>query len=317
MRVAVRCAILTAALVAGLPSARGQDGYPPGLELRPLAPGAQVAPEPGWPAGTPLLESARPPSPWYADGELAVLFTGAVHFNDYVAAVEGDRIVYLSPRVFLGRRLENGGAIRFTYRNLTEVGTTGGAPEPRGDWSSEQTFTTNWFDLDYVTREFAPLDWWRVQGEVGGRFVFRYAGSRDGDSYGRYDFSQTYFAGGPHLGLTSRLLLGQSGWALYGRADTAVTFGGGSATSRYRPLYPDAAERGDFSRSERQSYSALQFDLGLQLGLVKRWEWRGRTVGLGAGVQADVLTLGDLGGDKFNAFGLVNVGPFVRWELRY
>jgi hypothetical protein len=70
------------------------------------------------------------------------------------------------------------------------------------------------------------------------------------------------------------------------------------------------------SRSERSSFSACQFDLGLQLGLVRRWQWRGRDVGFGAGVQADILSIADLGG-PVNAFGLVNVGPFVRWEFRF
>jgi hypothetical protein len=63
--------------------------------------------------------------------------------------------------------------------------------------------------------------------------------------------------------------------------------------------------------------SELQFDLGLQLGLMKRWQLERCSVGLGVGVQADVLSMGDLGGGDFNLFGLVNVGPFLRLEIGF
>ncbi len=308
-------------LLAAVPSpCYGQGGFPPGLEVQPPAPVPALPPTTPPPdlsglGVPPPLEASRPVSPWYVAGEVAVLFTGAVHFNGEFAAVKRDNPAYLSPRIYIGRRLDGGGAVRFTYRNLTQVGRLGASEASSDDVSSDSTFTTNWFDLDYVSREYAPLSWWHVRWEAGGRFVFRYAGSSYQDSYARSDSSQNYFGGGPHFGLTSQLLLGQSGWAVYGRADTAVTFGGGVATSDYRPKQTNPWW-GDSPRSDRASLSECQFDLGLQLGLVRRTEWRGRVVGFGAGVQADVLTVGNTRG-KVDTFGLVNVGPFLRCEFGF
>jgi hypothetical protein len=241
---------------------------------------------------------------------MAVLFNVAYHFNERFGSVRDNNAIYLSPRVYLGRRLESGASVRFTYRNLTEVGYLGAGFDSPG-WSSSSTFTTNWFDLDFVSREYAPLSWWRLQCEIGGRFVFRHQSWTDQSSFSRYESRQNFFGGGPHVGLTSHWLLGQSGWAVYGRADTAVSFGGGEATFRYQPTGGTS-----MPSSDHASFSECQFDLGLQLALVRRWDWRGRALGFGAGFQADVLSRGSLEGE-FNSYGLVNIGPFLRFELGY
>src|SRR5262249_53105299 len=161
-------------------------------------------------------------------------------------------------------------------------------------WSSGQSFTTNWFDLDYVSREYAPADWWRLQWEAGGRIVYRHQCWWAESPYSREDTSDNFLAGGPDVGLTSQVLLGNSRGVISGRAATAVTFGGGQSTYDYRPRQPDMYWGWDVPRSERASFSACQFDLGLQLALLKRWQWRRYDLGLGAGVQADVLTLANL-----------------------
>ena len=99
---------------------------------------------------------------------------------------------------------------------------------------------------------------------------------------------------------------------MHARADTAVTFGAIESSHRYEPAQPGW----DPPRSDRRSSGAYQFDLGLQLGLARRGEWRGRAVGLVTGVQSDVLTRGLLD-EEFGASGLVNVGPFARCELGF
>jgi hypothetical protein len=321
--------LIAAALLLGHPPAGpGQTAAPPplpgGQPASPTPPPFAAVPPPSSgaagfePACPALFDPARPPSPWYADAEMAVLFNAAVHFNGHVGAVEDDNSVFVSPRVFLGRRFEGGGSVRFTYRNLTEVGHLGSQGSPSGDWSSESHFTTNWFDLDYVSREYAPLDWWRFQWEAGGRLVYRSEGWSDESPYARYEFTHTYFGGGPHFGLTSNALLGDSGWALFGRAETAVTFGGGDSVSRYQPLLTFGGPFVvDVPSSHGTRTSELQFDLGLQLGLMKRWQLPRASVGLGFGVQADVLSMGNLGGPGFDTFGLVNVGPFLRCEIGF
>jgi hypothetical protein len=301
-------------LSAGATSVRGQGSNPPMLGQPPTTP--PTAPvDPGVPDGPGRFEVVGPVSPWYADAEFAVLFTGAVHFNEHFAAVTGDSPVFLSPRVYLGRDLEIGGSIRFTYRNLTQVVFPGYGNVGEPDFSSGQSFSTNWFDLDYVSREYAPLDGWRLRWEIGGRLVYRHQGSWYQTSYTREDYSDNFFAGGPHFGLTSQWDLGRSGWYVYGRADTAITFGGGTTVDNYQPRQTDPWGY-DVPRTDRMSYDACQFDLGLQLAVGRRWQWRGRDVGLAAGVQMDVISLANMRGE-FAAFGFVNVGPFVRWEMRF
>lgn len=264
-----------------------------------------------------LTETARPQTRWYADGELAVLFNTHLHFDGDFGSVQDNNSVFLAPRVYVGRRFAHGGSVRFTYRNLTEVGTTGDEVTTYGDWSSESTFTTNWFDLDYVSREFAPTSWWRFQLEGGGRMVYRYQCWGSEDTYSRYHSSQDFFGGGPHLGLTSNLLLGRSGWALYGRADTAILFGSGEVKSSYEPrrAYPGGWVQSPYSY--KSSFDEYQFDLGLQLGLARRWEWRGRALGVCGGFQMDVLTRGNLNGGEHHTFGFVNMGPFFRCEFGF
>lgn len=301
-----------ACLLLGLPQpARGQDVGP----TAPGQPPPAAAPDLGGLVYPELFGPARPPTRWYADAELAVLVTGAVHIDREVGAVEKNNPVFVSPRVYVGRRLESGAAVRLTYRNLTQVGRLGRVDEPDGDYRSGESFTANWLDLDFVTREYALFDWWRVQAEAGGRFAHRRIGSWRRSPSDRTDSAENYFGGGPHLGLTSHLLLGRSGWAVYSRADVAITFGGTVTTYNRRPEQPDPYGW-DVAESNRATAGAYQFDLGLQLGLARRGEWRGRAVGFVAGVQMDVLTAGPLGGE-FSAAGLVNAGPFMRFELGF
>jgi hypothetical protein len=301
-----------ALLVGHPPAGPAQTVLPPAPPISAVPPPAGF--EPACPA---LFDPARPPSPWYADAEMAVLFNTAVHFNGTFGTVDHDNSVFVSPRVFVGRSFDNGSSVRFTYRNLTEVGHLNRYDAASDGWSSESTFTVNWFDLDYVTREYAPCDWWRLQGEAGARLVYRHDGWTDQSVYSRYEYRHNYFGGGPHLGLTSHVLLGDSGWALFGRADTAVTFGGGDEVSRYQPLLTYGGFVVDVPTSLSNRTSELQFDLGLQLALMKRWQLERCSVGLGLGVQMDVLSRGDLGGGDFNLFGLVNAGPFLRCEIGF
>src|SRR4051812_7354677 len=97
-------------LLLAAPAGRGQDFLPP---LEPEVVGPTV------------IETARPMPGWYANVELAVLYTAATHYNERVFAVHGDPPEYVSPRLYLGRELEGGGAIRFTYRNLTQTAFPG------------------------------------------------------------------------------------------------------------------------------------------------------------------------------------------------
>jgi hypothetical protein len=272
---------------------------------------------PAGPACPALFETARPLSPWYADAEIAVLFNSAVHLNGQVFSVKDHNAVYLAPRAFLGCRLDGGSSVRFTYRNLTEVGHLGRQEVWLTDWRTETTFTTNWFDIDYVSREYAPLEWWRVQWEAGGRFVFRYEATSYEDPYQRQTFSHTYFGGGPHLGLMSHCLLGRSGWALFGRADAAATFGGGHSSFRLRALQADPGGFVSPPSSDSVSTEEFQIDVNLQLGLMKRWQLENCAIGLGFGVQTDVLSRGDLRDCDFNTFGLVNTGLFLRCEVEF
>lgn len=263
------------------------------------------------------LSTARPLSPWYVDVETALLGNVAIQVNDELYRVESDHALYLSPRLFVGYRFESGHSVRLTVRDLVEVGNLRRSSSLGGGGPSGSTFSVNWFDLDWVTREMAPLDGWRLQAEAGCRVVFRYQQWCYEDPFQRYRSRHTYFGAGPHLGLSSRLLLGDSGWDLYGRADGAVTFGGGESRFDYelRQLHLTGLVVPPFRH--RDGHGEIQFDLSVQLGLMKRWEGDRCGFGLGFGVQAEVLSWGNLEDRNFGTLGLVNVGPFARCEVDF
>jgi hypothetical protein len=292
--------LLALCLLIGPPAtSHGQGENPP-----PLGPATTPAP----------VESTRETSPWYADAEFAVLFNTAVHLNEQVYSVKDYNSVFVSPRVFLGYTFDGGGSARFTYRNLTEVGNAGGqGGSGYGSWSDE-TFTVNWFDLDYVSREYALSRGWGLRWEAGGRFVYRYSGNSYDTPASVSEFRSSYFGGGPHVGLSSRCPLGDSGWSVFGRADTSITFGG--VTEDYRTAW-----RSEWltvmPTSHRTSFAAYQYDLNLQLGLVRDLQLDAYTARLGLGAQAEVLSFGDFRGGGSGTFGLVNVGPFLRGEVAY
>lgn len=263
----------------------------------------------------PLFGPIRPVSPWYLDAESALLVNVAMHFNTSVSSVGGDNAVYASSRLFLGYGFESGGSIRLTYRNLTEVGRLGWDGSGDG-WSADTNFNANWIDLDFVTREYCLRPGWNVQVEAGARFATRRSGWEYQGQNLREDYTQTYYGGGPHLGLVSRCCLGCSGWTLFNRADTAVTFGSGKMKYNYTPLQADLATFG-LPTMRADSHGECQFDLNLQMGLMNRWELERCAVGVGFGVQAEVLSMGALDHDYFDMYGFVNVGAFLRCEVNF
>src|SRR4051812_5931843 len=92
-----------------------QEGRPPSQDpqlFSPVAP-ATTDSELAGPAGSRLFETARLVSPWYADAEMAVLSTAALHFNEHVIGAGDSSPLFVSPRVFLGYRFESGSSIRF------------------------------------------------------------------------------------------------------------------------------------------------------------------------------------------------------------
>lgn len=303
--------LLVLCLLAGPPAVcRGQGGSPPPPSALGEAPvGVEALPV------LPPPEAAAEPAPWYTYAEFAVLFNTAVHLNAEVFSVRENNPVFVSPRVFLGYELDGGGSVRFTYRNLTDVGTLNRrASEPGTSWG--RTFTVNWFDLDYVSRDHELLRGWRLNWEAGGRFVYFYTGDSFDTPFSRSDYRSSYFGGGPHLGVTTRCPLGESPWSLFGRADTAITFGGGPRESRYQYWQPDWLQASE-PRTWRSSFSGYQYDLNLQLGLVRNVQLGAFEGRVGLGAQLDVLTFGDLGRHGSDAFGLINVGPFVRGEVAF
>jgi hypothetical protein len=302
MRVA--STLLALALFAGASRPAVAQDFPP------PEPAVETSP-PGDACPTPFL-TARKPTPWFADAETAVLFRAFHHVNDHFDRIDRDlETIAVSPRVYLGYRFESGDAIRFSYRNLTEwqlqQDRTGYAKSDRG-------LNVNWFDLDLVTREFAPLTCWRIQAELGGRFVYNHQWYDIDSDWANSEFRSDYFGGGPHVALTSNLLMGESGWSLYGRADAAITFGGvwNKQTTVYRPPY-DYLGNDDWTSSS----SAAQLDVDLQLALMKRWQTERCGFGFGVGVQADLLTMFRWDEDNSGSFGLGYVGPFVRFEADF
>jgi hypothetical protein len=139
-----------------------------------------------------------------------------------------------SPSFELGYRLpENLGELSVTYRFLVAEGSTdipafaGTTLFPVGpnDLFVKSRLTFNVVDLDYASARIYPGPNWNLKWRLGARIASIFFDSRQLNDVVFQRASNYFFGAGGHFGLDVERRLGQSGLALYGRADGAVVVG--------------------------------------------------------------------------------------------
>jgi hypothetical protein len=220
----------------------------------------------------------------------------------------------VSPRATLGYQFGYGGAVLATYQYLGDsarADTDLSAFQPGAVVSSRAAIDLHWLDLDYRTAEYAPTPWWRLHGQAGGRLLFQDYDFRSEEAIFRYRDQATdhFFAGGPHLGLDNAFLPGDSGLALFGRADVGFLFG--------EHWFKYGSDYGDSGWHNTSHHSENDLELRLEGGVNWTASCLGRWLRLSTGYQyQERFYLAPLhGGDPFSLFR--SHGPFARCELSF
>jgi hypothetical protein len=192
-----------------------------------------VAPQPIEAEAKASSPYTQPPG-WFASAEMGV-FRSDLH---KAVAFDTDRPKeswLVSPRATFGYQFDYGGAVLATYQYL------GDSARVERDLSFLEAgavvrisaaIDLHWLDLDYRTRGFVPTPWWRLHEQLGGRLLFQDHEFHGESPFNYYHTTDHFFAGGPHLGLDSAALLGDTGLTLFGRADMGFLFG--EHTFKYR-----------------------------------------------------------------------------------
>ncbi len=261
------------------------------------------------PPGPPCPE-LLPATPFYVGADVGIL-RPSVHI-DFTGRGNVDLDWAVAPRAYVGYRFGDGGGVRLAYRNLTSQGGTTIELDDGSPQEVSLRMNVNWLDLDYVSREYAPGNVWRLQWWAGGRVVNRFMDARAEDETGVLHNSTTFWGGGPHAGLSSRWQL-CGGLSFFTDLDAALAFG--SSRAHLSLALGDPAV-GTFS--EAPDRSETEADITLLVGLSWCKSWQNRYVKLAGGLQLEgwaVSGNNDTGDFPFKNVG--SVGPFFRCEFGF
>jgi hypothetical protein len=138
----------------------------------------------------------------------------------------------VSPRATFGYRLDTGYALQAEYRF---VGSTFSATDFNGFSDYHSTLDENWFDLNLASREYGPWLDFRLDWETGARIAYltyntRFTYPLDGfvvpaETVPTRD-DRSFVGAGPHVGFGLSWSLGETGVALFTRADLGLLLGG-------------------------------------------------------------------------------------------
>jgi hypothetical protein len=228
--------------------------------------------------------------------------------------VDSDLNWTASPRAVLGYRFDCGGAVRLSYQNLTSEGNTDLEIPSFGIQTLNTTLNMNWVDLDYLSREYAPTPYWRLQWELGARIMDRFLGLHAADPSGSLGAGSTFVGAGPHFGGGTSWLLGESGWAIFGCLDGAVVFG----SDRWHVASAPAASYPDLPLGFAKHRGETETDMNLELGVSWTTCVHSCWLRLGCGLEVEGMAF-----DKDDKYGLypfrsvVSAGPFLRCQIGF
>jgi hypothetical protein len=173
----------------------------------------------------------------------------------------------VSPRFDLGYRLsQSTGEILASYQFLTTSGssTLAGFDAAGNPGALHSRLDLQVFDLDYASREpswavgTCSLDW---KWKVGLRLAGAYFDSRATSPLLEQHTTNDYFGLGPHAGLDLRYCLAETGLALFGRVETALTVGDVHQT--YAEAFPGGAPGGAAGARHTQPAPFLGLEAGV------------------------------------------------------
>jgi hypothetical protein len=254
----------------------------------------------------------QPWSGWYAGVDVAVLWPSLdLHFTGNGRL---DLDAAAAPRAWIGYQFEQGSAIRLAYRNLDSSGHfLFDLPNEGAQQDLNVDLDLNWVDLDYVSPEYALFCNGRLSWEAGGRFTSRDLNVRAEDFSGAFSVKTRYLGGGPHLGMDTAWLFGDSGLALFGRLDGAVTFG----KDRSRPEIQTAGPFVVDVSLPSQHRSEVEADLVLQVGVSWTRSYQSSWLHVAGGVQVEGSSFRREDPPLFPSHGVASVGPFLGAEVGY
>ena len=293
----------------------GPPGPPPSGPPVPVAIGADAPPPP--PGPVPPPDAAPCPCPpawsgWYAGADVTALWP-SVHLN-FTGNGRLDLDATASPRAWLGYQFEQGGSVRLTYRNLSSSGNFLFAlPDGGGSQEVDVDLDAHWVDLDYVSRDYVWCGSGRFAWELGGRFTSRDLDAKAADFSGLFAVKTSYLGGGPHFGLDTAWLFGDSGLALFARFDGAVTFG----EDRSRPGIQTPGPFAIDLSLPSQHRSEVEGDLVVQLGVSWTRSYPTSWLHVAGGVQAEGWAFRHEDPPLFPSHGVASIGPFLGVEVGY
>ena len=261
---------------------------------------------------SPLDPGFTSPPGWFAGVDVGLLRPRVRLENP--SCVDSDLNWTVSPRGILGYRFDCGGAVQLSYQNLTSHGNMDLEIPAFGTQTLNADLNANWADLDYVSREYAPTTHWRLQWELGARIMDRFLGLQAADPSGSLGAGSTFVGAGPHFGGSTSWLLGESGWAIFGRLDGAMVFGSDRWHVASAPAISYPALPLGFAKRRGETETDMNLDLGVSWTTCVTSYW----LRFAGGLEVEGMAF-----EKEDKYGLypfrsvVSAGPFLRCQIGF
>jgi hypothetical protein len=276
------------------------------------------------PAPAPPVQGpfGSPAPAWFAGVEVG-LFHALTPVGTFFTAENVKMDFTVEPRVEVGYRFDDGSAFRIDYRTISSSGTGKVLYPGNGATAPHLRLEVNSVDLDYVSGMVPGLLHEHVSFEAGLRVASKLLDSQGSDPYEQYSSRSLLVGAGPQFGVTSALPIEGSGFALFGRLDAALVFGGQqereSTAQLPSPYYPSAPPY-VYSRWDARAVGDATTQFGVSwAGSVGPHLWLRAALG----VEAEYVGFGGShfvdfsGGSVHSLDGMLSVGPFFRCEIAY
>ena len=142
----------------------------------------------------------------------------------------------------------------------------------------------------------------------------RFLGLHAADPSGCLGAGSTFVGAGPHFGGSTSWLLGESGWAFFGRLDGAVEVGSDRWHLEYTPARHYKAWPFAFADRRGETETDMNLELGVSWTTCVHWCW----LRLAGGLEVEAMSFDrDCQNGLFPFRSVVSAGPFVRCHIGF